>query len=128
MRLVRYRRERGQGNTYRQSEQHALIVGEDKKRLKIIVQDAPMVLMWVPKKEERFMEDVMVGQHLVFDYDDDGKETGRHRAGGRPYNTEKARIAFRKQWLQFNEGKVPAELLPSHVVEPGGVDAATYGR
>lgn len=110
--LVTYYRERGQGNTYRQSYQHALIVDEDKKRLKLIIQDAPMVLTWVPKSEAEHMTDVMVGARLVVDRDDDGKETGRHTEGGRPYNFTKARIAFRAQWLQFNDGKVPHELRP----------------
>lgn len=129
MKLVRYRRQRGSGKTFRESYQNALIVDEDNERLKIIVQDAPMLLMWVPKSEADFMEDMMVGEEVVIDYDDNGKETGRHKEGGRPYNTEKVRIAFRKQWIMFNEGKVPKELRPKHHdPETGGVDASTYGR
>lgn len=110
--LVSFYRERGTGRNRRGSFQNALIVDDDAKRLKLIIQDAPMVLTWVSKSELENMRDVMVGQRLVIDRDENGKETGRHKEGGRPYNFTKARIAFRAQWLQFNEGTVPHELRP----------------
>ncbi len=108
-RLVRYHVSRGSGINHREDHHHALIVDEDDKRLKIIIQDLPMSITWVSKKEETFMEPVMVDAELVRHEDGTGKITYT-REGGRPYPVGKAIKQFRAQWRSSNEGKVPTEL------------------
>jgi hypothetical protein len=109
-RVVNYRVERGSGNTYRQFSTRAIVVDADAKRFKLIIQDTPMVVRWVPRVEGALMVDLMVGQDIVFDHNSKGKVTGQRLVGGTPYPVEKAKRLFRQQWKQRNEGQVPQEL------------------
>jgi len=113
LRLVHYHCSRGTGRNMRESFQLALVTGETTaKRMKLIVLDAPCVVMWVPLDHEKRMRDVRVHPRVVLEYDDDGVESGRHVEGGRSYGIEKAKKQFRAQWREFNEGAMPRELSP----------------
>lgn len=113
MRPVSYYCSRGTGRNHRASRVTALVTGETTaKKMKVIILDAPCVVMWVPLDHEKHMRPLKTGQRVVLDYNDDGVEIGRHLEGGRAYSLEKAKKHFRAQWRAFNEGRMPRELSP----------------